>query len=69
MHLRESGSRDRPPVELLVNIDVPDLEAGVRFYQEALGLRLRRRLFSATVAELTGARGMLARNDVRVPAL
>ena len=35
---------------------MPDLEAGVRFYQEALGLRLRRRLFSATVAELTGAR-------------
>ena len=53
---KESEARADKPVELLVNIDVDDLEAGVRFYQEALGLRLRRRLFSDTVAELSGAR-------------
>jgi predicted enzyme related to lactoylglutathione lyase len=42
-------------MQLLVNIDVPDLEDAIRFYCAALGLRLRRRLFEATVAELEGA--------------
>ena len=42
-------------MQLLVNIDVPDLECAIRFYCEGLGLRLRRRLFEATVAELAGA--------------
>ena len=37
---------------LLINIDVPDLEAAVRFYASGLGLELRRTLFSHSVAEL-----------------
>ena len=40
--------------DLLVNVDVLDLEQGIRFYSEGLGLRLRRRLGSA-IAELAGA--------------
>ena len=38
---------------LLLNIDVPDLEAGINFYTEALGLRVGRRFDSAFV-ELLG---------------
>jgi predicted enzyme related to lactoylglutathione lyase len=41
-------------VKFLVNIDVNDLEAGITFYQSALGLRLGRRLFGGTVAEMIG---------------
>jgi predicted enzyme related to lactoylglutathione lyase len=41
-------------VKLLVNIDVDDLEKGIAFYQNALGLRLGRRLFGRTVAEMIG---------------
>jgi predicted enzyme related to lactoylglutathione lyase len=41
-------------VQLLVNIDVDDLEMGIAFYQSALGLRLGRRLFDGTVAEMVG---------------
>ncbi|MDB4975466.1 MAG: glyoxalase [Myxococcaceae bacterium] len=44
----------RPPIGLLVNIDVDDLERGVRFYTEALGLRVGRR-FSESAVELLGA--------------
>lgn len=40
---------------LLVNIDVDDLERGIDFYQRGLGLRLARRLFDGTVAEMVGA--------------
>lgn len=39
---------------LLVNIDVDDLEKGIRFYTEALALRVGRRLDAAWV-ELLGA--------------
>lgn len=39
---------------LLVNIDVPDLERGVAFYQAALGLSVARRI-GAGVVELAGA--------------
>jgi lactoylglutathione lyase len=39
--------------ELLVNIDVDDLEGALRFYDEGLGLHLRRRL-GPDVAELEG---------------
>ena len=46
-----AGERRR--VEFLVNIDVPDLEAGVRFYRDALGFELARRL-GPEVAEMTG---------------
>jgi predicted enzyme related to lactoylglutathione lyase len=42
-------------VGLLINIDVPDLEEGVEFYERAVGLRLGRRLFDGTVAEMLGA--------------
>lgn len=38
---------------LLVNVDVADIEAGVRFYTDGLGLRLRRRL-GPDIAELEG---------------
>ncbi len=38
---------------LLVNIDVPDLEAAIRFYTEALQLRVARR-FSDAAVELVG---------------
>jgi predicted enzyme related to lactoylglutathione lyase len=41
-------------VKLLVNIDVDDLEKGIGFYQSAFGLRLSRRLFDGTVAEMVG---------------
>jgi len=43
------------PTELLVNIDVDDLDAAIRFYSEGLGFRLQRRLFEGTVAELAAA--------------
>ena len=39
-------------MKLLVNIDVDDLEKGITFYQSAFGLRLGRRLFGGTVAEM-----------------
>ena len=39
---------------LLLNIDVPDVEAGIAFYTAALGLTAGRR-FDADFVELTGA--------------
>jgi catechol 2,3-dioxygenase-like lactoylglutathione lyase family enzyme len=42
-------------MEILLNVDVPDLELAIIFYQRAIGLSLSRRLFGNTVAELTGA--------------
>lgn len=44
--------------ELLVNIDVPDLEAAQTFYCAALDLRPRRRL-GPGIVELAGATAML----------
>jgi lactoylglutathione lyase len=41
-------------VELLVNVDVDDLERGVRFYCDGLGLRVGRR-FGIAAVELMGA--------------
>ena len=41
-------------VGLLVNIDVPDIDAGIAFYTAALGLTPARR-FGDDFAELTGA--------------
>lgn len=38
--------------EVLVNIDVPDLRAAIEFYQRATELKLVRRLFDGSVAEL-----------------
>jgi len=40
-------------MDFLVNIDVPDLEAAIRFYRDAFGFVLARRL-GAGVAELAG---------------
>lgn len=42
-------------MNLLINIDVPDLDAAIGFYGKGLGLVLARRLFDGTVAEMTGA--------------
>jgi predicted enzyme related to lactoylglutathione lyase len=42
-------------IEILINIDVPELERAIAFYTQAFGLRLARRLFDRTVAELHGA--------------
>ena len=41
-------------LELLINLDVPDLEAATRFYVEAFGFRVGRRL-GAAGTELLGA--------------
>lgn len=49
------GMRRAVEVEALVNIDVPDLEAAIEFYQRATDLKLGRRLFQGSVAEFTGA--------------
>jgi predicted enzyme related to lactoylglutathione lyase len=42
-------------MQLLINIDVDDLEAGVQFYREALGLRVGRRLGVGFVELLGGS--------------
>ena len=42
-------------MQLLVNVDVDDLERAIEFYTAAIGLRLARRLFDGSVAELAGA--------------
>ena len=42
-------------MQLFVNIDVDDIERGIAFYGDALGLRLGRRLFGGSVAEMLGA--------------
>lgn len=42
-------------MQLLLNIDVPDLPAAERFYTQALGLHPGRRLFAGEVLELLGA--------------
>ncbi len=42
-------------IGLLANLDVDDLEKAIEFYRRALGLRLGRRLFDGTVAEMLGA--------------
>jgi predicted enzyme related to lactoylglutathione lyase len=41
-------------MELLINIDVPDLERAIAFYCAALGLEVERRLFGGDVVELAG---------------
>jgi predicted enzyme related to lactoylglutathione lyase len=42
-------------LQILVNVDVDDLEKAIEFYTTALGLRLSRRLFEGSVAEMVGA--------------
>ncbi len=41
-------------ISLIANVDVPDLESAIEFYHHAVGLRLGRRLFEGTVAEMLG---------------
>jgi len=54
--MRRGTVQDRGEhLETLVNIDVPDLDSAIDFYQRATGLKLARRLFAGTVGELTGA--------------
>jgi catechol 2,3-dioxygenase-like lactoylglutathione lyase family enzyme len=43
----------------VITIDVDDLERAVDFYVGGLGLRLGRRLFANTVAEMTGAQATI----------
>lgn len=43
-------------MEILINIDVPDIEQAIAFYEQALGLHVARRLFDGQVAEMAGAR-------------
>jgi predicted enzyme related to lactoylglutathione lyase len=47
--------------QILINIDVPEIEAGISFYSTGLGFVLRRLLFGGTVAEMSlgGARVFL----------
>jgi len=47
-------SSGQPTLRTLINIDVPELDAGVRFYTTALELRVGRRL-GERVVELLGA--------------
>lgn len=42
-------------MQLLLNLDVPDLPAAVAFYQQALGFSVGRVLFDGTVVEMLGA--------------
>jgi predicted enzyme related to lactoylglutathione lyase len=42
-------------LQIAVNIDVDDLDKAIGFYTAALGLRLHRRLFEGSVAEMVGA--------------
>jgi predicted enzyme related to lactoylglutathione lyase len=42
-------------MQLLVNVDVDDLERAIEFYTTVLGLRVERRLFDRSVAEMAGA--------------
>jgi predicted enzyme related to lactoylglutathione lyase len=42
-------------VQILVNIDVDDIERAIEFYRKVVGLRLGRRLFEGSVAEMLGA--------------
>ncbi|MFI8744625.1 VOC family protein [Pseudomonas sp. NPDC077186] len=42
-------------MQLLLNLDVPDLAAAEAFYTHGLGLRVGRRLFAGSVIELLGA--------------
>ncbi|MES2323835.1 MAG: VOC family protein [Pseudomonadota bacterium] len=46
-------------MELVINIDVDDLEKGIAFYTDGLGLRLKRTLFDGAVAELDGAASVI----------
>ena len=42
--------------EIIVNIDVPNLDDAIRFYEQGLGFALQRTLFGRTVAELSAGK-------------
>lgn len=42
-------------MQLLLNLDVPDLPLAVEFYRQAFGLRVGRQLFEGSVTEMLGA--------------
>jgi predicted enzyme related to lactoylglutathione lyase len=46
-------------MQRLVNIDVDDIERAIEFYRAAFDLRLGRRLFDGSVAEMLGASSMI----------
>jgi predicted enzyme related to lactoylglutathione lyase len=48
-------AHNQSTVQIVVNIDVDDLEKAIDFYTSAFGLRLNRRLFEGSVAEMLGA--------------
>jgi predicted enzyme related to lactoylglutathione lyase len=56
-------------MRMLINIDVPDLTPAIKFYTEALSLRLNR-ILDDDVAELTGGSSMfyLLQNNADTPA-
>ena len=41
-------------MDCLINIDVANLDEAIAFYERGVGLRLTRRLFDGTVAEMQG---------------
>ena len=43
------------PLGALINIDVPNIAAGRRFYESGLGFEFRRALFEGRAVELSGA--------------
>ena len=42
-------------IRVTANVDVDDLERGIEFYRDGIGLTLARRLFSGSTAEMRGA--------------
>lgn len=42
-------------MQVLINIDVPDLNQGIAFYSSALPLQVTRTMFDGSVAEMQGA--------------
>lgn len=59
-------------VQIVVNIDVDDLEKAIEFYTNALGLRLGRRMFEGSVAEMLGTTSaihLLSKTPGSTPAL
>lgn len=54
-HINAPRARKAVTVQIFVNIDVDDLDRAIEFYTNALGLRLGRRLFDGSVAEMHGA--------------
>jgi len=46
-------------MQVFINIDVAEMESAIRFYRQAFDLKLKRRLFDNSVAELTGTTAMI----------